>query len=102
VVTERSFIDAAVQRETLRMALRNSSRSVPLQLVAVGFFVVLGFGVELRLIAVLIGLVGVGVAAWRYSLSKRYSEVSSCTDADCFACRRSLSGMQDLPASCGQ
>ncbi len=72
------------------MALRNSSRSVPLQLVAVGFFVVLGFEVELRLIAVLIGLIGVGVAAWRYSLSKRYSEVLSCTDAELLRVQREL------------
>jgi hypothetical protein len=46
------------------MALRNSGRNVPLQLVAVGFFVVLGFGVELPLIAVLVSLIGVGAVGW--------------------------------------
>jgi signal transduction histidine kinase len=90
VVPERSFIDAAVQRETLRMALRNSSRSVPLQLVAVGLFVVLGFEVELPVVAVLVGLIGVGVAGWRFSLSKRYSEVSSCTDAELLRVQKEL------------
>jgi len=90
VVRERSFIDAAVQRETLRMALRNSSRSVPLQLVAVGFFVVLGFEVDLKVVAMLVGLIGVGVAGWRFSLSKRYSDVFSCTDAELLRVQKEL------------
>lgn len=92
VITERSSIDAAVQRETLRMALRNSGRSVPLQLVAVGFFVVLGFEVDSKLVACLIGVLGVGVAAWRYSLSKRYSDVVRCSDADLVRLQRELEG----------
>ena len=72
------------------MALRNSSRSVPLQLVAVGFFVVLGFEVDLKVVAMLVGLIGVGVAGWRFSLSKRYSDVFSCTDAELLRVQKEL------------
>lgn len=72
------------------MALRNSSRSVPLQLVAVGFFVVLGFEVDLKVVAMLVGLIGVAVAGWRFSLSKRYSDVFSCTDAELLRVQKEL------------
>ena len=72
------------------MALRNSSRSVPLQLVAVGFFVVLGFEVDLKVVAMLVGLIGVGVAGWRFSLSRRYSDVFSCTDAELLRVQKEL------------
>jgi hypothetical protein len=34
--------DIAVRRELLRMALHNSARSVPLQMIAIGFVVWLG------------------------------------------------------------
>jgi signal transduction histidine kinase len=92
VVTDRSSIDAAVRRETLRMALRNSSRSVPLQLVAVGFFVVLGVEVDLKVVATMIAFIGIAVAAWRYSLSKRYAGVLVCDDADLVRLQRELEG----------
>ena len=74
------------------MALRNSSRSVPLQLVAVAFFVVLGWEVELKLVAAAIACLGVGVAAWRYSLSRRYADLSSCADDDLTHLERELEG----------
>ena len=49
-------IDAAVRREMLRMALINSTRSVPLQIAGIAFFVGLGMEVEMNLIAALVGL----------------------------------------------
>ncbi|HEX4233445.1 MAG TPA: histidine kinase dimerization/phospho-acceptor domain-containing protein, partial [Caldimonas sp.] len=96
MVRDPSSIDAAVQRETLRMALHNSSRSVPLQLVAVTFFVALAFEVELPFIATLVGAIGIGVAAWRYSLSTRYSDVPSCSPTDLLRLQRELEGNATL------
>jgi signal transduction histidine kinase len=90
VVAERSAIDAAVQRETLRMALHNSGRSVPLQLVAVGFFFFLGLEVDLKFIATVVAFIGIAVAAWRYSLSKRYADVMVCADRDLHRVQREL------------
>ena len=90
VVAERSTIDAAVHRETLRMALHNSGRSVPLQLVAVGFFFVLGLEVDLKVVAVVTAIIGIAVAAWRYSLSRRYADVMVCTDQDLYRVQTEL------------
>ena len=90
VVAERSTIDAAVHRETLRMALHNSGRSVPLQLVAVAFFFVLGWEVDLRVVAAVIAVIGIAVAAWRYSLSRRYADVMACTDRDLYRVQTEL------------
>ena len=92
VVNDRSPIDLAVQRETLRMALHNSTRSVPLQLVAVGFFVVLGIETGQRLVAAVIGIIGVSVAVWRYLLTRRYRDVASCSQADMVHIERELEG----------
>ena len=90
VVAERSTIDAAVHRETLRMALHNSGRSVPLQLVAVAFFFVLGWEVDLKVVAAVIAVIGIAVAAWRYSLSRRYADVMACTDRDLYRVQTEL------------
>ena len=96
VARDLSSIDAAVQGETLRMALRNSTRSIPLQLVAVGFFVVLAFDVQLDFIAVLVGVIGIGVAAWRYSVSIRYADVFQRDPADLLRLQRELEGNAGL------
>jgi two-component system, sensor histidine kinase len=80
VVPDRSSINAAVQRETLRMALHNSGRSVPLQVVAVGVLVVLAIELDMKAVAALVAILGLSVALWRLSLSRRYAKVSDCTD----------------------
>ena len=72
------------------MALHNSSRSVPLQLVAVSFFVVLAIEAEFRGVATLIGLIGFAVAVWRYSLSRRYPDATTCSDHDLVHVQREL------------
>ncbi|MEP6739889.1 MAG: ATP-binding protein [Caldimonas sp.] len=71
-MTAELTLDAAVRRELLRLAMRNSSRSVPLQLAAVGVIVVLGFLVEARLAASTVAVIGVIVAGWRLAVTRRF------------------------------
>jgi signal transduction histidine kinase len=87
-----SPIDAAVRRELLRMALRNSTRSVPLQIAGIAFFVGLGLEIKMVTIAALVGLIGLGVVAWRYSLSGRFSDVPSRSDAELLRLEYELEG----------
>jgi signal transduction histidine kinase/CheY-like chemotaxis protein len=71
-MTSRLDTEVAVRRELLHLALRNSTRSVPLQLIAVA--VVVAFGIEAGTVwaPFAAALIGVVVAVWRYSLSRRY------------------------------
>ncbi len=64
--------EVAVRRELLHLALMNSTRSVPLQLVAVAVVVILGWQAGAVWAPVAAAAVGISVAAWRFSLSKRY------------------------------
>jgi signal transduction histidine kinase/CheY-like chemotaxis protein len=64
--------DLAVRRELLRLALQNSTRSIPLQLVAVGVMVALGLNVGSIQAALAVALLGLAVAVWRYTLKVRY------------------------------
>jgi len=66
--------DIAVRRDLLRMALHNSARSVPLQLVAVGFVVLLGLQVGRDAAAFATGFVGLVVGAWRLVITRRYED----------------------------
>ncbi|MEO8524637.1 MAG: ATP-binding protein [Caldimonas sp.] len=72
-MAHRSNTDVAVQRELLKLALRNSTRSAPLQLLAVGVVVAFGFHAGAVVVSSLAAVLGLGVAAWRYSMSRRYS-----------------------------
>ena len=74
------------------MALLNSTRSVPLQIAGIAFFVGLGLEVGMRTIALLVGLVGLAVVVWRYSLSKRFSNVPGRSDADLLRLQHELEG----------
>jgi len=64
--------EVAVRQELLHLALRNSTRSVPLQLVAIGVVVFLGLKSGAEMAAISAGLIGLAVAAWRYSMAHRY------------------------------
>ncbi len=66
--------EVAVRRELLHLALKNSTRSVPLQLIAVA--VVVAFGVEAGAVwaPIVAAIIGSAVAVWRYSLSRRYAQ----------------------------
>ena len=67
-----SPFDDAVRQELLQLALRNSSRSVPLQLAAVGYVAYLGWDLGLMVAAATTGVLGVLVAVWRLMISHRY------------------------------
>ncbi len=64
--------EVAVRRELLHLALMNSTRSVPLQLVAVSVVVILGWQAGAVWAPFAAALVGISVGIWRYSLSRRY------------------------------
>ena len=64
--------EAGVRRELLELALKNSSRSVLLQLAAVGVMVAMGLGVGGGGAAVAVGILGAGVAVWRLAIARYY------------------------------
>jgi two-component system, sensor histidine kinase len=72
---EPSSTESAVRRELLRLALRNSGRSVPLQLVAVAFIVYLGWHAEREIAAVATGILGLLTGVWRLLISRRYAAI---------------------------
>src|SRR5689334_6953858 len=73
-------IDVSVRREMLRLALHNSFRTIPLQVLAVAYFVTLGWMAGLPKITALAALLGLIVAIWRFAL-KRYGDVHGLSDA---------------------
>ena len=64
------------------MSLRNSSRSVPLQLVAVAVLSGIGFYGHHYAAAVATAALGLCVGIWRVLISRRYEDVSRLTDTD--------------------
>ena len=87
-----SNTDVAVQRELLKLALRNSTRSAPLQLVAVGVVVALGLDAGPVQAPIVAGVLGLSVAAWRYSMSRRYSTPGDLAEERIVHARRELEG----------
>ena len=71
-MTEPDGINTAIQRQMLRMAVRNSARSVPLLTVAVFFLAWLGWQAGDGDTAVLMLLLGLPVSVWRWWLDHRY------------------------------
>jgi len=67
-MTEPDGIETAIQRSMLRVALRNSTRSVPLLTVAVVFIAWLGFDAGATRAAAAVLALGLPVAAWRLGL----------------------------------
>ena len=91
MITETS-VEAAVRREMLRLALHNSGRSVPLQLVAVAFLIYLGFASDRAGAGLATGLAGLAVALWRMRISRRYATPAALPDADLDRAQRELEG----------
>ena len=83
--------EVSVRRELLHLALRNSTRSVPLQLVAIGVVVFLGVKSGAEIAAALAGLIGLAVAGWRYSMAHRYG-AAELSGAEISAASRELEG----------
>jgi signal transduction histidine kinase/CheY-like chemotaxis protein len=93
---EPSSTESAVRRELLRLALRNSGRSVPLQLVAVAVIVLMGMASQSPVATVATGVVGVLVAAWRWLISRRYVRILDMPESALRSARKELEGNAGL------
>ncbi len=78
----REAVDIAIQREMLRVALRNSARSVGLLMAAVFFMAVLGWMVDRLWAGVLVGVLGTAVSAWRWQITARWSATTEHPEED--------------------
>jgi two-component system, sensor histidine kinase len=85
-------IDSATRRELLELALHNSARSVPLQLVAVGFIVFLGWETGHPRAALACGVLGIIVSVWRVLISRRYEDTHALSDAQVARAAHELEG----------
>ena len=81
-VSEDHSTEVAVRRELLRLSTRNSSRSVPLQLLAVAVLAGVGVFAERYVAAMLTALLGVIVGIWRYSIAQRYDDIDALNEFD--------------------
>ena len=81
-MTRDSSTESAVQRELLRLALHNSTRSVPIQLLAVAYFVFLGMDSGHGAAALATGLLGLVVAGWRLFIARRYGGAIELSQAE--------------------
>ena len=95
-MTAELNLDAAVRRELLRLAMRNSARTVPLQLVAVAIVVALGFIVDAKVAACVAAVMGVLVAAWRLAITKRFFAHEELLEEQVVAATRALEGNSAL------
>ena len=81
-VSEDQSTEVAVRRELLRLSTRNSSRSVPLQLLAVAVLAGVGVFAERYVAAMLTALIGFIVGIWRYSIARRYDDIDALNELD--------------------
>jgi signal transduction histidine kinase len=88
--------DIAVRRDLLRMALHNSARSVPLQLVAIGFVVLLGLQVGRDAAAFATGFLGLAVGAWRLLITRRYEDTAALDPTQLVRAEHELEGNSAL------
>ena len=95
-MTAELTLDAAVRRELLRLAMRNSTRTIPLQLLAVGIVVTLGLLIDAKIAAGLAAVIGVVVAVWRVAVARRFARHAEPTEAAIAAATRSLEGNSAL------
>ncbi len=85
-----SSLDAAVRRELLHLALVNSTRTVPLQLVAIGVVVLIGIQANAWIVSGLVAATGLAVAAWRLKLGWRFASAQTIDDSSLATATRSL------------
>ncbi len=89
---EGATTEASARQEMLRLALRNSSRSVLLQIVAVAVIVAMGIHVKQLLAAAAVGLIGMVVAVWRMLISRGYARGCSLSEKSLLRVQRELEG----------
>ena len=85
-----SSLDAAVRRELLRLALANSTRTVPLQLVAIGVVVLIGIQADAWVVSGLVAATGFAVAAWRLKLGWQFASAQTIDESSLASATRSL------------
>ena len=85
-------IDGGVRRELVRLALRNSARSVSMQVVGVAIIVLFGFSNGRPLAAVVACGIGLIVAAWRLLISRRYADAEQLSESELKSLRLELEG----------
>jgi two-component system, sensor histidine kinase len=91
-MTDDESIEIAVQRQMLRVAVRNSGRSLMLLTAAVLFVAWLGWLAGDRPAAGTIVVLGLVVAGWRWSLRRRYGGDAAIEAAQIGAVVRQLEG----------
>jgi len=68
--------EIAVDREVMRLALHNSTRSVPIQIFAVLVLVFFGIESGQGIAAAATAVLGFAVAIWRFAISRRFAKAS--------------------------
>jgi two-component system, sensor histidine kinase len=84
--------DTGVKRELLQLALHNSSRSVLLQLAAVGIIVIFGESGGRLEMAMVAGALGIMVAVWRLWIGRRHRGLASAPDSQLRKLEHELEG----------
>jgi signal transduction histidine kinase/CheY-like chemotaxis protein len=96
-----------VKRELLQLALRNATRSVLLQLVAVAVIVMFGVSSGRHEAAIVAGVLGVLVAGWRLWIGQRHQQPEALSEARVRRLEHELEGNAGLAglmwtvATCG-
>ena len=91
-MSEPDGIDIALQRQVLRVALRNSARSVLLLGFAVLFIAWLGWQAGDPGSASVVLLLGLGVSVWRWALQRRYADSENLAPERIRTAARQLEG----------
>ena len=82
--------EVAVQRELLRLSLHNSSRSVPLQMVAVIVLAGLGYFAGRYVAAGATAALGLAVGIWRTQITRRFNTGDTLSEAELLRATRQI------------
>ena len=85
-------IELSIRRRMLRVAVRNSARSVPLLVLVVLFFAVLAWESGLRWLAGTLLGIGLPVSAWRLMLAQRHGQQEAASAQQIDGVVRQLEG----------
>ena len=77
---DTTSIESATRRELLALALQNSSRSVPIQLIAMSIIVVIGWQADRQVAALVCGTLGLVGAIWRLLISRRFADTAQLSE----------------------
>ncbi|MEO7335219.1 MAG: ATP-binding protein, partial [Caldimonas sp.] len=91
-MADRLATEAEARQELMPLALRNSARSVLLQVVAVVVIGAMGLQAQRPAMAALVAGTGLAVAVWRLLISRRYDRSPEHDDASLLSLQRELEG----------